>query len=131
MTEKQKLKVHDMRSDGFSYAAISAAMDIPVGTVKSFCSRHLIETTATGCKQCGKKLINTAGHRQKIFCSPDCRKKYWKEHTSLINRKTAVTTVCAGCGAVFADYAGRKRKYCSHACYINHRYKGGDDGESE
>jgi len=31
---------------------------------------------------------------------------------------------CPACGKQFSDYAGHRRKYCSHSCYITHRYGG-------
>lgn len=131
MTALQKAKVQELRSSGLSYAGIAATLNISIGTIKSFCSRHTVESAAGACKRCGGKLVNTPGHRQRIFCSAECRQLYWQENPSLINRRSAVTQVCAGCGKEFTDYASRQRKYCSHKCYIADRYKAGDVDEQE
>ena len=34
-------------------------------------------------------------------------------------------TACAGCGAIFASYGSKNRKYCGHSCYISSRFKKG------
>jgi hypothetical protein len=31
--------------------------------------------------------------------------------------------ICPACGKPFTYYTAHQRKYCSHACYIQHRYK--------
>lgn len=131
MTALQKAKVQELRSSGLSYAGIAAALNISVGTIKSFCSRHIVQSSTGACKRCGGKLVNTPGHRQKTFCSTECRQLYWQENPSLIRRRSAVTQVCIGCGTEFIDYADRHRKYCSHRCYIADRYKEGDVDEKE
>lgn len=92
MTENQKSKIRRMRLDGMGYRAIANALELSVYTVKSYCKRnHLagvgavvalnnVELIKQGviCKQCGAKLNHTNGKRRKVFCSDNCRKKYWK-----------------------------------------------------
>lgn len=49
----------------------------------------------------------------------------------LFYRKAFYPLICAECGKEFLSYGNRKRKYCSHACYIKARFqKGGchDEG---
>ena len=36
---------------------------------------------------------------------------------------------CPHCGKEFHIYGDRRRKYCSHECYIADRFKGGDGDE--
>lgn len=43
----------------------------------------------------------------------------------MLNKKAVYTHTCAGCGREFTAYGNARRKYCSHACYINHRFGGG------
>lgn len=37
-------------------------------------------------------------------------------------------TVCANCGKPILDYARKKRRYCSHECYIRDRFWRLEDG---
>ena len=32
--------------------------------------------------------------------------------------------ICRGCGKKFTSYSNKSRKYCSHECYIKHRFGG-------
>ncbi len=150
MTGLQKQQITEMRSKGFVFAEIAAELNLSINSVKSFCRRNdvvpekkkeaeIIEPPVTtsasaqhsGCKRCGAELVNTPGHRQKTFCSVSCRQKYWWEHRDLIQHHSFITITCPACGHIFSDYAGHKRKYCSHACYIADRYRKGDADESE
>ena len=136
MTDLQKQQITQMRKQGRTYSEISDSLSIAVGTIKAFCSRKVPKvpvvpapvgqpkTTEGGCKRCGQPLINTPGHRQKTFCSSVCQRKYWQEHKELLRHGSFVTITCPACGKQFSDYAGHKRKYCSHSCYITHRYGG-------
>lgn len=143
MTESQKQQITEMRRQGKKYAEISDSLTIPVGTIKAFCSRSHTKPSAASmavtsvshekerCKRCGQPLVNSPGHRQKTFCSAACRRKYWQENTELMRHPSFVTITCPACGKVFSDYAGHRRKYCSHACYIASRYRKADAHESE
>ncbi len=143
MTDLQKQQITEMRENGSTYADIAAALSLPIGTIKSYFSRnpsskalapdipHDMQEISSGCcKRCGQLLVNTPGHRQKTFCSSECQRLYWREHPELMNHTAIIQKRCSSCGKVFSDYAGHKRKYCSHACYITHRY-GGVSYESE
>lgn len=130
MTNEQKAKITEMRTSGASYAVIASAVSLSVGTVKAFCSRHITEPKEDGCKRCGGEIINTPGHRQRVFCSAECQKLYWREHPEQMKHKATVNHICPSCGKSFIDYAGHHRKFCSHACYIAYRY-GGAVNESE
>ena len=37
MTEQQKISIHNLREQNFSYIAIARAMSLTVSTVKSYC----------------------------------------------------------------------------------------------
>ena len=151
MTEIQKQQITALRTKGLVFAEIANQMNLSINSVKSYCRRneivpditativsepeHIDETTAdvlsesacesrTTCKLCGETLVNTPCHRQKTFCSTVCQRKFWWEHRDLMRHPSFVATTCPACGQTFSDYAGHKRKYCSHACYIIHRYGG-------
>lgn len=147
MTDLQKQKVTEMRESGCTYADISAALSLPIGTIKAYFSRNPTSKTVSPaldipheisekpmdncCKYCGEPLVNTPGHRQKTFCSAVCQRKFWQEHRDLMRHPSFVVTTCPACGHIFSDYAGHKRKYCSHTCYIEARYRKGDANETE
>ncbi len=48
MTEEQKKQIRRLRNAGMGYKRISAALDIPFGTIKSFCRRDETDTYASG-----------------------------------------------------------------------------------
>lgn len=129
MNQEQIEQVEKLRESGMSYGKIAARLGLSVNTVKAHCLRHRIrsgpekakEQKAIGlCPQCGARLVQTRGHRQKRFCSKKCRSAWWNAHPEQINRTAFSTVVCQHCGKEFVKYGNRPRKYCSQACYIEH-----------
>ena len=43
-------------------------------------------------------------------------------HRNQVQRKAYITFVCISCGKQVTVYGNHKRKYCSHDCYIEHRF---------
>ena len=132
MTDQQKKQIIGMRLRGDSHAAIADALGISRNTVKSFCLRNLrpepLEVQAapalTGtCAQCGKGFTLCPGHRQRRFCSDQCRMTWWNAHRDLLNSKGMGEQTCACCGKHFMGYERQRRKFCSHTCYIAYRYR--------
>lgn len=133
MTEEQKKQIRSFRTAGMGYKRISAALDIPLGTVKSFCRRDEADTLEiTGyeaaersestnenpvCLRCGKPVICIPGRKKRRFCSDTCRVAYWRTQA----RSEGDRTLCAGCGKPLHGH-DRRRKFCSHACYIHIRF---------
>lgn len=133
MNEKQKSEIVQMRRLGISFSKISEATGISRNTIKSYCQRHSVavgseldKLDTPCCKQCGKKLQFVKGKKKMKFCSKECRTKWWNSHLDEVNRKAIYNYTCAGCGKAFTAYGNNKRKYCSHSCYINARFKVGD-----
>lgn len=128
MTEAQRDQIRNLCRDGLGYKRIAALLELPESTVKSYCRRHGIErrdiarqiVNMDTCRECGARLYNTKGHRQRVFCSAECRNEYWRKHTA--ERKNLVESVCQCCGKSVMDYAFRKRKYCSLECYRKARW---------
>lgn len=139
MTDDQKKRITEMRGDGYGYIKIAHALGISVNTVKSFCRRKKVTGTAAVvssasivdgyhfCLCCGKEVAQMPGRKEKKFCSDMCRNKWWNSHLDQVNRKANYEFVCPQCKKIFIAYGNAKRKYCSHACYINHRFGGGGD----
>lgn len=134
MTNEQKQRIAELRSTGISYAKIGEALDISKDTIKTFCRRNNLtvkqepsasNATPTVCRECGVSLVQTEKQKPRIFCSKECREKWWHSHPEKLNKKAVYTFQCAGCGKPFTSYGNRHRKYCSHECYIIARFKGG------
>ena len=134
MNELQKQQIIELRNQGISYSKIADALGISLNTIKSFCRRNNLgghigkeskQINKTFCKECGKELNQNLGKKPLKFCSDKCRVKWWNTHPELVNRKAIYSFICTYCGEPFTAYGNSKRKYCSHSCYINHRF-GGD-----
>lgn len=137
MTDEEKRKVVSLRREGCGYTAIAKSLGISRDTVRSFCRRNGLlgnmgkeqeEFSEQGyCRECGKTLLQSDGVKTRIFCSKECREKWWKEHPEKVRKRAVYSFVCACCGKTFTAYGNSRRKYCSHACYIKDRFKGGDN----
>ena len=127
MTDSTKTAIIKMRENGDSSHTITQALNLPESTVKSFCRRNKINSAqphsiTSLCENCGAPITRNPRRKHKRFCSDSCRYAWWKNHQHLINRSSANTHTCAHCGSIFTAYADRK--YCSHECYISHRFGG-------
>ena len=132
MTEEQRNRIVSARKNGMGYAKIAAEIGMTKNAVAAFCRRNALtgnlsvsEDKRDLCRECGKPLVQEDGMKTRVFCSSDCKTKWWREHPEKMNHKATYQFVCAACGRPFEAYGNSKRKYCSHSCYINHRF-GGD-----
>ena len=134
----QKEQIRNLRGEGLSYAEIARQVDVSRDAVISFCRRNGLQEikkpiTAVKiaaedvCRECGKPLVQVNGMKRRVFCSKECRVKWWKEHPEQLNQKAVYQYTCPHCGKPFSAYGNAKRKYCSHACYISDRFGGGED----
>lgn len=121
MTTEQKQKIINLRRIGRSYADIARTVNLPEGTVKSFCWRNKTspepKIPKNLCLQCGKFLEPQPDAPPRKFCSDKCRFDWWRK-----NRKPNNSAICAGCGKEFFYYGKSKRKYCSQECCTKHRF---------
>ena len=133
MTDTERSLIQRMRRSGSSAAQISAETGLSENTIKSFCRRNdirpvsenvlsAVDTTGV-CKFCGKLIEQNAKGKKKKFCSDTCRISWWNVHPEQL--KSAEHIVCANCRNTFNSYGRRRRKYCSHGCYVAARYSGG------
>lgn len=130
MTNEQKLLLISLRNEGLGYKRIAGRLGISENTVKSFCRRNTwtvpTETADESiCKCCGKPIEQNPKRKEKKFCSDKCRMKWWNSHLDRVERKAIYEYTCPGCGKKFSVYGDAKRKYCSHECYVTHRFGGG------
>lgn len=123
MTQEQKILILHYREQHMTYRQIGEKLGLSPDTVKTFCRRNTpredrTEASASSqCRNCGAPVHPLPGRRERLFCSPACRTVYWRKH-NLLGKDPRY---CAGCGALLTG-GSASRKYCSHACYIRHRF---------
>ena len=138
MTEQQAKQIREMREQGIGYRSIALTVGLSRDIVRNFCksrglsgygsalTKNIQEQVMLGkaCLYCGKEMKQLDTGRPKKFCSDKCRREWWKGHPERINRKESAMypAVCVRCGKEFLSYGNRKRKYCSHDCYIKARF---------
>lgn len=137
MTEEQKIKIHNLRANGYGYTKIAQELCLSENTIKSYCRRKGLNGVAVvkaappvdgekhTCVNCGVEVKQNPGRKLKKFCSDRCRNQWWNSHLEQVNRKAHYEYVCACCKKPFIAYGNSSRKYCSHECYIEDRFGGG------
>lgn len=130
MNMEEKQQVMKLRSEGLGYKKISSELGISVNTIKSFCRANQLTKeftpTKSYCKNCGMQFCQTK-NKQKIFCSRSCKQTWWNQHRNQAKRTILEEHICPNCEKTFHAYDRENRKYCSHACYINTRFKQGGE----
>lgn len=141
MTDNQKEQIIKLRAAGNGYGKIAQTIGISVNTVKSFCRRNdingdmaavpsvILTGETTACENCGREIQQIAKRKKKRFCCDKCRNEWWNSHLDQVKRKAVYDFRCPRCGKEFHIYGDKRRKYCSHECYIADRFKGGDGDE--
>lgn len=127
MDRADKERVKSMRRRGMGYAAIASALGLTKSQVSGFCRRAQIakgdEAEVEGvCPECGSPIDERRGCKPCRFCSDECRQAWWNSHPEMVRRRAIYEFTCAGCGEAFTAYGNSNRRYCSHPCYIRHRY---------
>lgn len=133
MTYEQQEQIIDLRKKGYGYKLIGQMLGINRDTVRYFCKSNgmagITENTLVSdkdtCPCCGGAIPQaaTTGRRRK-FCSEKCRREWWKMHPGAGKRSESAIyhSTCVACGKEFTTYGNSSRKYCSHTCYILHRF---------
>ena len=126
-----KEKIFGLRAKGYGAKRISRELGVSLNTVKSAIRRSSGEAEAAGsCRNCGKEIDNSAGHR-KAFCCDRCRSEWWNRRRKGLAGPIGEKRVCAYCGREFSSYSHKGQKYCSHGCYIKARYRAKESGDGE
>ena len=137
MTDNQKTQIMKLRAVGKGYGSIAQSLGISLNTVKSYCRRNTIKgemavvssVEFTGetscCENCGQEIRQIAKRKRKRFCCDKCRNEWWNKHLDQVKRKAIYEFRCPHCGRAFQSYGDKRRKSCSHECYIADRFKGG------
>lgn len=132
MTNHEKEQIQALRLQGYGYLKIGQLLGLSNNAVRSFCRRNGLDGSTPQnivlCKRCGKPTKTIPKRKPRVFCSDACRTAWWNSHLDCVKKKAVYTFVCAYCGKDFTAYGNRGRKYCSHECYIAHRFGGERDG---
>ncbi len=136
MTNEQRMRITNLRNQGYGYTAIAKKVALSKDSVRAFCKVYGLAgvrasivnpqaVSTNNCLNCGALLNKSPTGRKKKFCCAACRQSWWNAHQNLVKRKAIYPYVCPACGRSFTAYGNSHRKYCSHACYISFRFKGG------
>lgn len=145
MTDIEKQQIQDLRLKGVGYKAIAAVLGISRDTIRGYCKRNGLDGDSKVvslnleekknqnliCACCNKVIKQKEHGRVRRFCSEECRRKWWNDNKDKRNKKDTATYkyTCPHCDREFNSYGNKKRKYCSHNCYIKSRFwKGEEDG---
>ena len=87
LTEKDKMKIDNMRKCGFGYRRIAGFLGFSKDTVKYYIlkSGAKVEPEITGitlkdiCPNCCTPVVQTPHKRRKIYCSNKCRLLAWHQ----------------------------------------------------
>lgn len=139
--------INKMRLDGLGYKAIAKAINSTRDRVRRYCFNHnldgfgdvvaanvdLMKDRNLICACCNKPIKQKDRGRNRRFCSNECRRKWWNDNPQARKKKeTAIYKyTCPHCGKEFSCYGNKKRKYCSHNCYIKSKFWSEDYGEHD
>ena len=125
MTDTEKRTILAMRKNGKSYLEIAKELDVPVGTIKTICSRekNTDSNTSALCLTCGVPIQMNPNGREKQFCCRHCYNKWWHANHTV---RTAYNRTCPVCGKEFTVRSNKCQKYCSAVCYQAARKAGGE-----
>lgn len=136
MTNEQRTKITNLRRQGVGYTTIANAVGLSKDSVKAYCRKHglagvasvrtFTEVPPDVCLNCGTPIIQRPKVKKRKFCCSDCRINWYKANPEQLNHKAMYEYDCPTCGKHFCAYGNSHRKYCSHACYIANRFRGGD-----
>jgi hypothetical protein len=127
-----KKEINAYRTRGYGYKRISKLTGMNENTVKSFCRRNglngqknalRVNAVDAACMNCGASIRQTSGHRPRKFCCDSCRNIWWNSHLDTVVRKAFYEFQCAFCDRKFIAYGNAHRKFCSHECYVNARFR--------
>ena len=131
-------QITNLRLKGLGYKSIAVVVGTSKENVRYYCKTHglggkcdLVKLNfeehkkhPETCKFCGGKITRIPHSGKKLYCSDECRRAWWKEHPGEANHSKDATykCECSYCKRTFYSYGNRKRKYCSHDCYIQDRF---------
>lgn len=124
MNDLEKKRILELKEAGYGYGSIAKQLGISKSTISSFLKSL---SGYTVCKCCGKKFVQPAGVRTKVFCCDKCRYKYRRIQGKGKSLVTGYEVECMCCHKKFYSYRSLNRKFCSRGCFEIFRKGGGDD----
>lgn len=124
---REQHAIQQVHADHVPYRRISQILGLPPTSVLRFVNALPASTTRVPddvlgwCPWCGGRLYRRTDGKKQRFCCSEHRRAWWKAHPEAKRRTATYTFTCAGCATTFTAYGNKKRKYCSHACYVTHR----------
>ncbi len=113
-------KIIELRKEGFGYKKIAKELNMTVSAVRYAVTKIEDEEHLLGkCKNCGIEIKFIKGKKKKIFCSDNCRSKWWSKNPEKVNRKAYYTFICKFCQKEHSVYGNKNRVYYSGECYRN------------
>ena len=90
MTKQQKATVELLRKEGLTYREIGEKIGVSTSVVKVYFYRkqhHLVKPPL--CDQCRQPINATVFRKNRRFCSPECRVKWWRLQNTIERAKAA------------------------------------------
>ena len=122
MTELEEKRIWDLRAKGKTYKEISFELNLPIGTVKTYCTRN--DVGSGKCRYCSKSIVQIPGRKRKKFCSDSCRTKWWNLNRRIKKHRFIKPKICEHCGSSFLPIKRPTQKFCCRECYLKHIRKG-------
>ena len=138
MTDYERQEIYKLRKEGLGYKAIGTILGITRDSVRSFCKRNnldgnrkvvglnigVMEEKELLCLNCGSLMKIKDKGRPRKYCSDECRRTWWKNNKDKRTESEVATYKykCLYCKREFSIYGNKKRKFCSHDCYIKYRF---------
>lgn len=142
MTDVEKQQIYDLRLKGVGYKAIAAVLGLSRDRVRGYCKRTGLDGDSKAvslnveekknqnliCACCAKPIKQNGRGRTRRFCSEECRRKWWNDNPDkrTMSEEAVYKYTCPTCSTEFSCYGNKRRKYCSHDCYIKARFWNGD-----
>lgn len=83
MTKQQKATVELLRKEGMTYREIGEKIGVSTAVVKMCFYRQQHQLVKPPlCDQCHKPINATVFRKNRRFCSPECKAKWWSLHTA-------------------------------------------------
>ena len=130
MTTEELKIIYDLQQQGLGYKKIAAVTGLPVNTVKAHCRRHKVAAPVSVepdafCKGCGKPIKRIPNAKPRMYCSDECRMRFWNSHRDEVKHRAIYSFQCPNCGREFQSFGNPNRKFCSRECAAEARQKGG------
>ena len=116
MTTEELNKILNLSREGVPAREIAEILDLGLGTVGRVIAKKEIIDHYTSCPSCGSPIpyYKKGAGRKRIYCSETCR------HSKKLQKVD--DRICLNCGRHFITWKYKHIKYCSHSCYVEHRY---------